>query len=105
LPLSMSNGDMQHEGLAFLQDLRSTCLKMVDEAKTQSLSISEKLLDEARVKTAQMVDDAKMKSLQIMEELRIVAERLGNISGQGGRLAGTNSGGWNDVTDGLFSGN
>jgi hypothetical protein len=104
LPLSMSNGDMQHEGLAFLQDLRSTCLKMVDEAKTQSLSISEKLLDEARVKTAQMVDDAKMKSLQIMEELRIVAERLGNISGQGGRLAGTNSGGWSDVTDGLFSG-
>lgn len=105
LPLSTSNGDMQQEGLAFLQGLRSTCLKMVDEAKTQSLSISEKLLDEARVKTAQMVDDAKMKSLQIMEELRIVAERLGNISGQGGRLAGTNSGGWNDFTDGLFSGN
>lgn len=105
LPLSTSNGDMQQEGLAFLQDLRSTCLKMVHEAKTQSLSISEKLLDEARVKTAQMVDDAKMKSLQIMEELRIVAERLGNVSGQGGRLAGTNSGGWNDATDGLFSGN
>lgn len=108
---AVSTLEFHSEGLALLQGVRSTCLKMVDEARIQSLLITERLLDEARTKTIQMVDEAREKSSQIMEELRTVAEKLTTVAGASGRLGSSSLGSgslsfgsWNDFTDGHFPG-
>jgi hypothetical protein len=80
--------------------MRGTCVKLVEEAKTQSLLISERILTEVCAKTTQIVEDATGKSSQIMEELRMVIERLGAIAGQDERM---NSSGIN-YSGNLFQG-
>ncbi|XP_024368247.1 uncharacterized protein [Physcomitrium patens] len=94
--------ELRAENLAFLRDMRSTCIKMVEEARTQSLVISEKMLVETRAKTTQIVEEAREKSSQIMEELRLVAERLGAVAGQGGRMKGSGMGSWTDFPETSF---
>lgn len=88
------------EHLSFLRDMRGTCVKLVEEAKTQSLLISERILTEVCAKTTQIVQDATGRSSQIMEELRMVIERLGAIAGQDERM---NSSGIN-YSGNLFQG-
>jgi hypothetical protein len=74
--------ELRAENLAFLRDMRGICVKLVEEAKTQSLLISEGILEEVCAKTSQIVEDATEKSSRIMEELRMVLKRLGAIAGQ-----------------------
>lgn len=81
--------EFRAENLSFLRDMRGTCVKMVEEAKIQSLLISERMLEETRAKTTQIVEEAREKSSQIMEELRMVVERLGAVAGQNGRMNGS----------------
>ena len=88
------------EHLSFLRDMRGTCVKLVEEAKTQSLLISERIFTEVCAKTTQIVQDATGRSSQIMEELRMVIERLGAIAGQDERM---NSSGIN-YSGNLFQG-
>jgi hypothetical protein len=78
--------ELRAENLSFLRDMRGTCVKLVEEAKTQSLLISERILEEICAKTTQIVEDATEKSSQIMEELRMVLEGLGAIAGQNERM-------------------
>jgi len=78
--------ELRAENLSFLRDMRGTCMKLVEEAKTQSLLISERILEEICAKTTQIVEDATEKSSQIMEELRLVLEGLGAIAGQNERM-------------------
>jgi hypothetical protein len=92
--------ELRAENLSFLRDMRGTCVKLVEEAKTQSLLISERILTEVCAKTTQIVEDATGKSSQIMEELRMVIERLGAIAGQDERM---NSSGIN-YSGNLFQG-
>ncbi|XP_024368494.1 uncharacterized protein [Physcomitrium patens] len=96
--------EIRAENLAFLRDLRGTCVKMVEEARTQSFLISERMLEETRAKATQIVEEAREKSSQIMEELRLVAERLGAIAGHGGRMNGPGIGSWTDFPETSFPG-
>jgi len=96
--------EMRAENLALLRDMRGTCVKMVEEAKSQSLLVTEKILEETRVKTTQIVEEARVNSSLIMEELRLVIERLGTFAGQRSETNGSLGGRWCGMYDDPFQG-
>lgn len=93
--------EMRAENLALLRDMRGTCVKMVEEAKSQSLHITEKMLEETRIKATQIVEEAKLKSAEIMEELRLFVERIaaGISRNNSNGSQSSNRGGWIDFND------
>jgi len=96
--------EMRAENLALLRDMRGTCVKMVEEAKEQSLLVSEKILEETRAKTTQIVEEGRVVSAQILEKLRLVVERIGTIAGRSGHTNGSHGGRWCDLSSNLFQG-
>jgi len=102
--VSKVSDEMRAENLALLRDMRGTCVRMVEEAKAQSLLVTEKILKETRVKTTEIVEEARLKSSLIMEELVLVIKRLGTLSDPSGQTNGSLGGRWSDMYTNPFQG-
>lgn len=103
-PVLEGSDEVRAENLALLRDMRGTCVKMVEEAKAQSLHVTEKILEATCVKTTKIVEEARLKSSVIMEELRLVIERLGTFAGRSGPTIGSVGGRWCDICDNPYQG-